>query len=111
MFTVLALYLGLIYSGILKFNSQNALIISLADMGIFLLGTLIIAPALNKDHETFLLRFLLLTTLQLLLVFGIIAAIAFMKIAGAKMLGFHFAGIFFVLLIIQTVLLVKVSNE
>jgi len=109
MFTVLALYLGLFYTGIFHFKVQNAWIIALSNMGLFLLGTLIIAPGLNKDHETFLLRFLLLTTLQLLTVFGTIAALAFMKINGARALGFHFAGLFFVLYVIETVLVEKME--
>lgn len=110
MFCVLIAYLGLVFSDLFIFDKQNALIISLGNMGIFLLGALIIAPGLNKSHENFILRFLVLTTVQLLTVFGITAALAFMKVTGGKVIGFHFAGLFFVLLVIQTILLVKLNN-
>jgi hypothetical protein len=110
MFILLAIYLGIIFSGVLYLNKQTALVLAATNMGIFLLGALIIAPGLNKDPETFVLRFLLLTTVQLLTIFGVIIALAFMKIPDAKAIGFHLAGLFFVLLIVQTVLLVKVNN-
>lgn len=110
MFCVLGAYLGLIFFGLFVFDKQEALIVSLGNMGIFLLGALIIAPGLNKSHESLILRFLVLTTVQLLTVFGIIAAIVFMKIDHARIIGIHFSSLFFILLIIQTILLVKLNN-
>lgn len=111
MFLVLALFLGLVYFQILPVNTKTALLITLADAGIFSLGTLIIAPALNKDHETFLLRFLVLTTIQFLTILIIIAILSISKFTGAKMIGFHLSGVFLVLLIIQSILLVKLNNK
>ncbi len=107
----LALYLSLVYSNVLVIEKQTSLYIAATCAGIFLIGTLIIAPGLNKNAEDFTLRFLLLTTVQMLIVFFIVGIMAFQKINNVRIIGFHLLAIVVELLILQSYLLVKIKNR
>jgi len=71
---------------------------------------LIIAPSLNKDSEKFILSFLLLTTVQMLIVLGIVGIIIVLKIENVKVIGFHFLALFCSLLFLQSFLLIKINK-
>lgn len=111
LFLISMLYLGLGYAGIIGINILNALYIILAVIIVFALGTLIIAPGLNKDPEKFAIRFLLLTTVQMLTAFLLIGIIIFQKIPDFKTIGFQFITIFCVMLFLQSFLLIRINNK
>jgi uncharacterized membrane protein YhaH (DUF805 family) len=72
---------------------------------------LIIAPSLDKDAEQFAIKFLLLTTVQLLLSFLIIGTVVFMRLEEFRRIGFHMVSLFVLLLGIQSFLLIRISNR
>jgi hypothetical protein len=78
---------------------------------LFLGGLLIVAPGLQKDAENFTLRFLVLTTIQMMGVLFFILGLVFLKLDQAKAMGFQLIAIFGVLLVVQSVLLVKILSK
>ena len=111
MFVSFLIYLSLLYSGILLIDKKTSIYIVSTCAGIFLIGTLIIAPGLNKNAEDFTLRFLLLTTVQMLIVFFIVGIMAFKQIDHVRIIGFHLLAIVVELLFLQSYLLVKINNK
>jgi len=107
---VFALYLSFVFPGILPIKQIHALIITGSIAIIFALGMLIIAPGLNKDPENFVLRFLVLTTVQMLIALILVAVLMVLKLKGGKIIGFHFLGLFIVLLIIQSFFLIRINK-
>ena len=106
-----ALYFGLMVMQLIHLNSENAVIINTASFVIFLVGLLIISPSLNKDSETFSIKFLLMTTVQMLLFMLGILVILYGGLADQKITGFNFTGLFIAGLILQSVLLIKLKNH
>ncbi len=106
-----ALYFGLMVMQLIHLNFENAIIINTASFVIFLVGLLIISPSLNKDSETFSIKFLLMTTVQMLLFMLGILVILYGGLADQKITGFHFTGLFIAGLILQSVLLIKLKNH
>ena len=111
MFVSFLIYLSMVYSGILLIDKKTSIFIVATCAGIFLIGTLIIAPGLNKNAEDFTLRFLLLTTVQMLIVFFIVGIMAFKQIDHVRIIGFHLLAIVVELLFLQSYLLVKINNK
>lgn len=107
---VISIYLSLVGTNILPIDKGSASYIALIVSFIFLAGMLIIAPSLNKDSEKFILSFLLLTTVQMLIVLGIVGVIIVMKIENVQLIGFHFLAVFSVLLFLQSFLLIKINK-
>lgn len=107
----LGLYLQLVNMQWLKIESESALKIVGILLAIFLLGLLIVAPGLNKSAENFTLRFLILTTVQMLSVLSIILALIYLKQPEAKTIGFHLIFSFTFLLAIQSVLLIRINEK
>jgi hypothetical protein len=105
------LYCALIVSNSLPLNGQNAILINSFNAFIFLIGVLIISPSLNKDLETFSIKFLLMTTVQMLLFMLGIVLILFNRIAEQKLTGFHFTGIFIICLAAQSYFLIKLKKQ
>jgi len=79
-----------------------------AFLAVIFSGALLIAmPGVNKGGETFVQRFLIITTVQLLTMLGLIIVLTFSKVTGAKALGFSSIILFMILLVIQSVFLVN----
>jgi hypothetical protein len=109
--SIVSFYLGMVSLQIIPINPFGAVMVSLTIAFIFLLGMLIIAPSLDKDAEQFAIKFLLLTTVQLLLSFLIIGIVVFMKLEEFRRIGFHMVSLFVLLLGIQSFLLIRISNR
>ena len=78
---------------------------------LFLLGIILIAPALQKDPKNFVGKFLILTTVQMLSIMSVFAAIVFVKFQSLQFVILHTLAFFVALMIIQSVLLVKLVNK
>jgi hypothetical protein len=91
------------FSPILKIDTFLAIL--------FVVGLLIVYPGIKKGAENFSIRFLLMTTLQLLLMLGLILVLAFNKIDHVKLLGLSAISVFVVLLVIQSFFLIKLINK
>lgn len=88
------------------FNLFDGIVIFL-----FLVGGLLVAPAIRKSAEQFVMKFMILTTVQLLSALSIIAAVIYTKQPQARHLAFNILAFFVALLIIQSVLLVIGLNK
>jgi hypothetical protein len=109
--SIVSFYFGMVSLQIIPINPFGAVLVSLTIAFIFLLGMLIIAPSLDKDAEQFAIKFLLLTTVQLLLSFLIIGIVVFMRLEEFRRIGFHMVSLFVLLLGIQSFLLIRISNR
>lgn len=109
--SIVSFYLGMVSLRIIPIDPFGAILVSLTIAFIFLLGMLIIAPSLDKDAEQFAIKFLLLTTVQLLLSFLIIGTVVFMRLEEFRRIGFHMVSLFVLLLGIQSFYLIRISNR
>lgn len=108
---VLGTYVALVQGHVLQLVEKHAIIISLTISVIFGGGIPLITPSFRQDPEKFVGRFLMLSTIQLLLAMTILLAFAVSKQINAKMMSFHFISLFLILLIIQSFVLIKVVNS
>jgi len=99
-----------LFSGIFHLPFQSIFAVDGFLALLFSLGTLIIAPGLDKAPDNFVNRFLILTTLQLMMAMFAILIIAVVKIDHVKMVGYHLLGVFLVLMTMQSIHLVKTIN-
>lgn len=108
---VLGTYVALVQGHVLQLVEKHAIIISLTISIIFGGGIPLITPSFRQDPEKFVGRFLVLTTVQLLLSMSILLAFIVSKQSDAKMMCFHFISLFVIILIIQSLGLIKVANS
>lgn len=108
---VLGTYVALVQGHVLQLVEKHAIIISLTISIIFGGGIPLITPSFHQDPEKFVGRFLILTTVQLLLAMSILLAFIVSKQSDAKMMCFHFISLFVLLLIVQSIGLIKVANS
>lgn len=104
-------YFGLVKLSVLPISMLHAFVICLSIFMVFTLGLLIIAPGLVQGPEKFVMRFLVLTTFQLIAAMSILLAFVVSKQADVRTLCFHFIGLFAIILSIQSVLLVQINNK
>ncbi len=109
--SILFLHLILVYSAILPGKMDLMIYLDLTIAFIFVSGFAISYTGLKLGGETFNLRFLLTTTLQMLLMLGLIVVLAFNKIEGVKVAGFSAIILFVILLALQSVVLIKAVNK
>ena len=108
---VLGTYVALVQGNVLQLVEKHAIIISLTISIIFGGVIPLITPSFRQDPEKFVGRFLVLTTVQLLLAMSILLAFIVSKQSDAKMMCFHFISLFVVILIVQSLGLIKVANS
>lgn len=108
---ILGIYFALVQSKVFSFSEKHALVVSLTITVIFGGGIPLITPSFQQDPEKFVGRFLILTTVQLLLAMSILLAFIVSKQSEAKMMCFHFISLFVLLLIVQSIGLIKVANS
>jgi len=108
---ILGIYVALVQSKVFSFSEKHALVVSLTITVIFGGGIPLITPSFQQDPEKFVGRFLILTTVQLLLAMSILLAFIVSKQSEAKMMCFHFISLFVLLLIVQSIGLIKVANS
>ncbi len=77
---------------------------------VFALGALFIADGLKKNAETFVNRFLILTTFQMLAMMAVLLAMVYVKFPDFQTVGFHTISVFTILLIIQSLFLIRGVN-
>lgn len=108
---VIALHLILVATNLLHGNILQALWIDGLLFVLFALGILIVLPGLKPGSDTFALRFLGLTTMQVLVMMFLLVGIIFGKIDDARYWAFSTLIVFGILLTIQSVLFVQQVNR
>jgi len=104
-------YLGLVLARQFEIEKKVAIMIALINAGIYLPGALIISFGLNSKAENFVMRFLSITTFQMIAAMSVMAAVIFVKYPNARMIVFHFLILFCLTLIVQTIMLVRAKNN
>lgn len=108
---VLLAHLLLTFFRILPGQFNSIVLLDVCLLFIFSLGLLIIVPGLQKGPENFSMRFLLLTTVQMLLMLTFILVLITTKYPDARYLGFTGIFIFIFLMAIQSVMLIRAVNK
>ncbi|MGV3631110.1 MAG: hypothetical protein ACO1O6_07885 [Bacteroidota bacterium] len=119
MIKIISLYLALltthvllVYFGTLPGEFKIVAFVDLFLAALFCGGLLLAAPGLKKGPENFSMRFLAMTTAQMLLMLGLILVFVFGKIGGSpKTMGFTAIILFVLLLVIQSVYLIRKINQ
>jgi hypothetical protein len=108
---VIALHLILVATNVLHGNLSQALLVDGILFVLFALGIIIVVPGLKPGSDTFALRFLGLTTMQILVMMFLLVGIIFGKIDDARYWAFSALIVFGILLAIQSILFVKQVNR
>lgn len=108
---ILIFHLVILQFGFIPANFFYSLNVDLFLAFLFISGLLISYPGIKKGAENFTLRFLVMTTMQLLSMMGLILVLAFMKIPNVKIVGYSSISVFILLLIVQSAYLVKEMNK
>jgi hypothetical protein len=108
---IVFVHLILVKFRIIPGNFNHLLNIDIFLFILFVLGIIIVFPGIKKGGENFSIRFLIMTTLQLLLMLSLILVLSFTKIEQVKILGFSSISVFVILLLVQSVVLIKKMNK
>lgn len=108
---VIVLHLILVATGVLHGNLAQALIVDGVLFVLFALGVFMVLPGLKPGSDSFSLRFLGLTTMQILVMMFLLVGIIFGKIEDARYWAFSTLIIFGILLAIQSILFVQQVNR
>jgi hypothetical protein len=111
MLSLILFHLLLVNFSILPGNIASMIYVDLSIFFIFIVGILVTFPGIKKGGENFSIRFLLITTIQMLSMLSIILVLAFKKIEGVKVLGFSAIILFISLLAIQSFVLIRAMNK
>ena len=104
-------HLALVLTHVIPGQLKEALIVEGVLAAIFLLGILIILPGFKAGAENFALRFLGLTTLQMLSMLTLILILIVGKLPDMRYWAFSAISIFAVLLAAQSFLFIKEVNK
>lgn len=105
--SIVLVHLGFVNYKILPGELKPMLLIDGFLLLLFILGMFLTLPVINVDPEAFSLRFLMMTTFQMLLMLSLIVYFVFSKIPNSKTLGFSSVLLFILLLVVQSVYLVR----
>jgi hypothetical protein len=106
----LSFYSGLAQLEIIHIDPMSRLIVLLINGSLYGLGTLIIAPGLNRSAHNFVLRFLILTTVQMIALLSIVVALIYIQFDDFRTIVIHALAIFLFYMGFQSFLLVRYSR-
>ncbi len=108
---VFTLHLTLVATNVLPGNMAQAFLIDGVLFALFALGVFIVLPGLKPGSDTFSLRFLGLTTMQILVMMFLLVGIIFGKIEDTRYWAFSALILFGIILAVQSVLFVMQVNK
>jgi hypothetical protein len=106
-FAIIALHVVLLCTGVFHLPFAPVLTLDAFLSVLFVAGTLLISPGLDKAPDSFVNRFTLLTTFQLLSMMVGVLILAMTRVPYFKILGYHLFAVFVCLLTVQVFLLVR----
>lgn len=104
---ILSVHLLLVYGKILPGELRSSLALDAFLALLFCLGLLIAVPGFRKGPENFALRFLVMTTVQMLLMLTLILVFAFAEIGDVQVQAFTAMALFILLLGVQSFFLIR----
>jgi hypothetical protein len=108
---LVGIHIGLIQTFGLGLGQIQALQVDAFVVVLFLLSSLVAAPSLDKDPEQFALRYLLLTTLQLLAPLGAVVFWMVLKVAHIQALGLNMVAMFMLFLTFQSIYFIRLIRS
>ena len=108
---LIGIHIGLVDTFNLGISLIQALQIDGFVFVLFLLSSLIAAPSLDKDPEQFALRYLLLTTLQLLAPLGAVVLWMVSKVPHIQSLGLNMVAMFGLFLTFQSIYFIRLIRS
>ena len=108
---LIGIHIGLVDTFNLGISLIQALQIDGFVFVLFLLSSLIAAPSLDKDPEQFALRYLLLTTLQLLAPLGAVVLWMVSKVPHIQALGLNMVAMFGFFLTFQSIYFIRLIRS
>lgn len=108
---VFVIYGVLLSLGVLSAPARIVLIIVFVIVFQFMSAGVIVTAGKMDQPESFAQRFLILTTYQLFIIMLILLAVRFSAEEYFKLFLFHYMSIFMVLMIVQSVLLIKLGKK
>ncbi len=93
------------------FGLKPAILVGMINLILYGVGSILIFPAFSKPPDQFVSRFMILTTIQLLLTLFMMAFLVYKKVYILKTTLLHFLCVFVILLIVQSALLIRFSNR
>lgn len=108
---IVLIHFVLVKCNVFVVAERIAILMELVLSILFLMGTVIIAPSFKKDSDQLVGRFMILTTVQLLSILALFGAFIYVKIPDFRTAVFHSLGLFLILMIVQSVLLVTTINR
>lgn len=107
----LSFYSGLRQLNWLDISPLNGLFVVGFVFILFLVGTLIIAPGIDKGSESFVQRFFILTTIQMMTFLFMVVALVYSHFPEAKTVVMHMLILMLFYLMTQSFLLVRFSKN
>lgn len=108
--TVVA-HLLLVFGQVIEVNFRFSIVGDIALCFIFGMTLPISLKGIKKGSEGFVGSFLIVTTVQMLLMMSLLAAYAYMKVPGFKTVSLQLVSLFVFLLAIQSFFLIKLVNN
>lgn len=108
---LLSVYWVIIWLGLLKIRTNEAMIVTCLITFIFFIGTMAIYPGLRRTSEHMPTHFLVMTTIEIISFLATEGAFFVTKGIEGKAMAFHFFALFLTALILQSVLLVKTQLD
>jgi hypothetical protein len=107
----LSIYACFAQFGIQQLAARETLIVCIIITFVWAFGNLSILPFMNKGAASFVNGFLVLTTVQFLLLLASMSAIVFTNSPNTRLLCYHIVGTFVCWMIIQSILLSHTSRN
>ncbi len=102
---IIVSHIALLFTGVFQVPLKSILYADSFLLTLYVLGTLIIAPGLDKAPDNFVNRFLILTTVQLMSAMFAILTLVVAKVSHVKVVGYNLFAVFICLMIAQSVFL------
>lgn len=110
-FVTVVTHLLLVFGQVIEVDFRFSVVGDIALCFIFGMTLPIALNGIKKDSERFVGSFLIVTTIQMLLMLSLLAAYAYMKVPGFKTVSLQLVSLFVFLLAVQSFFLIKLVNN
>lgn len=109
--TIVLTHFTLVITDVIPGNIREALAVDLVLAIIFSVGIIIILPSFKDQAESFALRFLAITTLQMLAMLSLVLILIVGEVPDMRYWAFSSISLFVALLTVQSILFIKEVNK
>jgi len=108
---ILLPYFGLLFFNIISVEKEKAAFFSLSLIFVAFLGAIIVFPEIGKKEEGFIVRFLIMTTFQLLFMMAVLLYETYSFTNDIKQAVLHQLTLFVLYVVFQSVLLARTQRK